>query len=104
MGSGGGLVGGWLGRRGSVPNHRQGASQSQDNNGGIGNQSRGSADIRKSSVDAGVKQRNGQREEGRKVAGNIAVSTNTGAIVVTKSAREFAKELVKIRKHKLAME
>ena len=99
--SGGGLVGGWLGRRGSVPDHRQGASQSQDNNGGIGNQSRNPADSRKSSVDAGAKQRNEKREEGRKVVGNIAASANTSVIATTKSAREAAKGF---RKHKLAME
>lgn len=109
--SGGGFVGGWLGRRGSVPDHRQGASssQSQDNGGGIDNQSRSPpADSRKSSVaqqdDVGAKQRSGQREEGRRVAGNIAASTNTNAVTTTKSSREVAKELVKIRKHKLAME
>jgi len=102
--SGSSLVGSWLGRRGSVPDHRQGASQSQDKNGGIGNQSRSPADSRKGSVDAGAKQRNGQWEEGRKAAGNIAASTNTGATATTKSARGAAKELVKIRKHKLAME
>lgn len=100
--SSGGLVGGWLGRRGSVPDHRQGTSQ---DNGGISNQSRSPAYSQKSSVDADAKQRNGQREEERKVAGiiagNITASTNTSTI---KSAREVTKELVKIRRHKLGME
>lgn len=83
-----------MGRRGSVPDHRQACSQS-----------RSPANIRKALVvqqdDASAKQRSGLREGGRWVAGYIAANTDTKATATT---REVAEELVKIRKHKLAME
>lgn len=83
-GTGTSLVGGWLSRRGSVPDHKQ-VSHDAGRSGAIGNQSRSPGNSRKGSVaqqeDCVGKQRSGVAggQEGRKATITITTTTTTTA-------------------------
>lgn len=84
-GTGTSLVGGWLSRRGSVPDHKQVSHDAGRSGGAIGNQSRSPGSSRKGSVaqqeDCVGKQRSGVAggQEGRKATITITTTTTTTA-------------------------